>query len=262
MEKIKKLIGMLHVPALIGTPSNALSFEKILDHVLQEADIYIEQGINTFIVENMGDVPYLNRSVGPEIVASMSIITYEIKKRFDAEVGIQILAGCNKEALACALTSGASFIRAEAYVFAHIADEGFMDGCAGELLRYRKQIGAENVKIFADIKKKHSAHVITSDVSIEETAKAAQFFEVDGVIVTGGATGVPADLNELKSVKNSVSIPVLVGSGINLQNLHKYLKYADGLIIGSYFKENGYWKNQLSKDRISAIYQEFQKAIR
>ena len=210
----------------------------------------------------MGDVPYLNRSVGPEIVASMAIITYEIKKRFDAEVGIQILAGCNEEALACALTSGASFIRAEAYAFAHIADEGFMDGCAGDLLRYRKQIGAENVKIFADIKKKHSAHAITSDVSIDETAKAAQFFEADGVIVTGNATSVPVDLNELKSVKNSVSIPVWVGSGINLQNLHKYLKYADGLIVGSYFKENGYWKNQLSEDRVSAIYQEFKKAIK
>ena len=55
-----------------------------------------------------------------------------------------------------AQASGADFIRAEGYVFSHVADEGWMDSCAGELLRYRKLIGAENVLVFTDIKKKHS----------------------------------------------------------------------------------------------------------
>lgn len=36
-----------------------------------------------------------------------------------------------------------------------MADEGFLNACAGDLLRYRKQIGAEHVQIFTDIKKKH-----------------------------------------------------------------------------------------------------------
>lgn len=47
------------------------------------------------------------------------------------------------------------FIRAEGFVFSHVADEGFMNSDAGELLRYRKMIDAENVAIFTDIKKKH-----------------------------------------------------------------------------------------------------------
>ena len=47
------------------------------------------------------------------------------------------------------------FIRAEGYVFSHVADEGWMDSCAGELLRYRKFINAENVLVLTDIKKKH-----------------------------------------------------------------------------------------------------------
>lgn len=67
-----------------------------------------------------------------------------------------------------------------------------MDSCAGTLLRYRKSIGAENIQIYCDIKKKHSAHAITSDVSLEETAHAAEFFLADGLIVTGSATGDPA----------------------------------------------------------------------
>ena len=43
-----------------------------------------------------------------------------------------------------------------------------------------------------------SAHTITSDVSIAETAKAAEYFLSDGVIVTGSSTNVPADTDELK----------------------------------------------------------------
>jgi predicted TIM-barrel enzyme len=38
-------------------------------------------------------------------------------------------------------------------VFSHVADEGLMNACAGQLLRYRKQLGVEEkVAIFTDIK--------------------------------------------------------------------------------------------------------------
>lgn len=67
----------------------------------------------------------------------------------------QILAGGNKEALAVALAANLDFIRAEGFVFSHMADEGFTDACAGTLLRYRKTIDADNILIFTDIKKKH-----------------------------------------------------------------------------------------------------------
>ena len=50
---------------------------------------------------------------------------------------------------------GLDFIRAESFVFSHIGDEGLFNSCAGELLRYRRYIGAEHIKIFTDIKKKH-----------------------------------------------------------------------------------------------------------
>lgn len=251
MELNKGIIGMLHLQALAGTPRNSLKFAEILDFTLRETEIYLKYNINTLMIENMQDVPYLKRQVGPEIVASMAIIAYEIKKRFDLNLGIQILAGANREAIACAMTSGADFIRAEGFVFAHVADEGLMDGCAGDLLRYRKQIGAEGVKIYCDIKKKHSAHTITADVSIAETAKAAQFFEADGVIVTGSSTGDPANVAEVKAVKESVNIPVLVGSGVTAENVQNYIKIADALIIGSYLKKDGNWKNDLSEERIA-----------
>ena len=61
----------------------------------------------------------------------------------------------NKEAVAVAHSSGAEFVRVEGYVFSHVADEGWIDSCSGELLRYRKLIGGDGILLFTDIKKKH-----------------------------------------------------------------------------------------------------------
>lgn len=44
-----------------------------------------------------------------------------------------------------------------------------------------------------------SAHSITSDVGIADTAEAAKFFLADGVILTGSATGQEADHRQLES---------------------------------------------------------------
>lgn len=66
-----------------------------------------------------------------------------------------MLACGNEEAIAIAHANSFNFIRAEGYVFSHIADEGFTNATAGSLLRYRRQIGADHVLVFADIKKKH-----------------------------------------------------------------------------------------------------------
>uniref|UniRef100_A0A8C5T4H6 BtpA family membrane complex biogenesis protein n=1 Tax=Malurus cyaneus samueli TaxID=2593467 RepID=A0A8C5T4H6_9PASS len=129
------------------------------------------------------------------------------------------------------------------------ADEGIINACAGDLLRYRKHIGAEHIQIFADIKKKHSAHALTADVSVAQTAAAAQLFLADGVVLTGTATGHPADPCQLPEVKQAVKIPVLVGSGVTLENVRDYLD-ADALIIGSYFKKEGYWANAVDPDRV------------
>lgn len=187
----------------------------------------------------------------------MSIILYEIKQKFNVPLGIQILAGANKEAIASAYASGADFIRAEGFVFSHIADEGMFNSDAGEILRYRKMINANNIKVFTDIKKKHSAHAITNDVDIAETAKAAEFFMSDGVIITGGSTGKEPNTEELVSVKQAVNIPVLAGSGITAKNINIYKPLCDAFIIGSYFKKDGYWQNDLDEIRIKEFINQY-----
>jgi membrane complex biogenesis BtpA family protein len=178
--------GMVHLRASPGAPRSSHSVSQIVAIALQEADAYIKGGLNGLLIENMHDVPYMNRSAGPEVVATMACAAWELRRAFPSvPIGLQVLAGCNRESLAIAHACDCDFIRAESFVFGHVGDEGYMDACAGDLLRYRRAIGACSVRVFTDVKKKHSAHAVTADVSIAETSVAAAFFDVDGVIVTG-----------------------------------------------------------------------------
>ncbi|KAH9499743.1 hypothetical protein Btru_077714 [Bulinus truncatus] len=248
------VIGMIHVKALPGTPRNSHSVQEIVDQACHEATVYKSAGVDGIMLENMHDIPYLQCSkIGPEVTSVMSVVCHEVKRIFpNSPVGVQILAGANKEALAVAKAAGLQFIRAEGFVFAHVADEGVTNACAGELLRYRREIDAENVLVFTDIKKKHSAHAITSDVDIVSTAQAAEFFLSDGVIITGDATGKPASSQEVKAVLGGINIPVLVGSGVTQDNYHLY-KQAHALIVGSHFKHSGHWQEILDPKRIESF---------
>src|SRR5215510_14166257 len=164
----RALVGMLHLGALPGTPSASHSVEALIEHALTEARIYRDAGFTALAIENMHDRPYLKGGVGPEITAAMTAIARDVKRESGLPLGIQVLAAANREALAIAHAAGADFVRVEGFVYAHVADEGVIESSAGELLRYRRTIGADKVRVFADIKKKHSAHAITADVDIAE----------------------------------------------------------------------------------------------
>ena len=168
---------MVHVGALPGTPRGGAGIEAIAEKAREEALLLAGAGFDAVIIENMHDVPYLRRDVGPEIVGGMSIVARAVREGVRCPVGVQILAGANREAMAVAHAAGLGFIRAEGYVYASVADEGIMEEAdAARLMRYRKQIGAEGVRVICDIKKKHSAHSITADVTLAETVRAAEFF--------------------------------------------------------------------------------------
>ncbi|HOA71850.1 MAG TPA: BtpA/SgcQ family protein [Phycisphaerae bacterium] len=250
----KAVVGMIHVGALPGSPLGGRPLREIVAQAVEEARLLASMGLDALMVENMHDRPYLRQRVGPEVVSAMTAVAAAVREAVDLPLGVQILAGANREALAVAATVGASFLRAENFVFAHVADEGLMpDADAGPLLRYRREIGAEHVRVFADIKKKHAGHALTADIDVTEAARAAAFFGADGVIVTGVATGKPADLSDLRQVAAAVELPVAVGSGITPGNLADFWPHADVFIVGSFYKEDGQWHRPIDPDRLELL---------
>uniref|UniRef100_A0A182P0L3 BtpA family membrane complex biogenesis protein n=1 Tax=Anopheles epiroticus TaxID=199890 RepID=A0A182P0L3_9DIPT len=247
---------LITVTPMPGTPLYKGSVDKLVREVRAEANIYSKCGVDGVLVENMHDIPYIRPKdgIGPEITSTMTRVALAVREMLpDIPCGVQILAGCNREAMAVAKACQLQFIRAEGYVFGHMADEGFTDACGGSLLRYRKQIDAEDVLVLTDIKKKHSSHAITSDVSIAETASAAEFFLSDGLIVTGSSTGSTAELSDLQALRGKVNLPIIIGSGLTLGNLAEYWTLAHGAIVGSHFKESGHWSAPLCQKRVQTF---------
>jgi membrane complex biogenesis BtpA family protein len=249
----KPIIGVIHVGALPGTPANHQSVAELVRNAVGEAIIYRDSGVDGIIIENTHDVPFLRGTVGSEIVAAMTRIGQAVKSESKLPVGVQILAGANLEAMAVAHAADLDFIRAEAYVFAHIADEGLIESSAAKLLRYRKQIGAERVEVWADIKKKHSAHAITSDISLAATAETVEFMRGNAVIVTGNVTGDAPKLEDVMEAKAHCHLPIILGSGVDANNLAEFYPIADGFIIGSAFKKDGHWMNGVEKQRVRRL---------
>jgi membrane complex biogenesis BtpA family protein len=246
----KPVIAMIHLAAMPGTPAARSSLREIERTALSEARIYRECRVDGVMLENMHDTPYLRQKVGPEIVAAMAVIARAVKDATTLPTGMQILAGANLEALAVAHAAGLDFIRAEGFAFAHVADEGVIESSAAELLRFRKQISAERVQIWADVKKKHAAHAITADVSLAETAAAVEFMRGDAVIVTGSMTGKPPLPADVAEAKRGTKLPVLLGSGVTADNLQGFYDAADGFIVGSHFKAGGVWSHPVDAKRV------------
>lgn len=247
------IIGVIHLPSLPGSAGYKGNIGEILDSALSDAMTYKKESVDALIVENMHDAPYLKGYVEPETVAAMAVIATAVKRETALPMGVQLLAAANIESLGVAVSCGLEFIRAEGFVFAHVGDEGLHESSAAHLMRRRAYLKAEHVRIFADIKKKHSAHAITSDVSLTETARTAEFFGADGVIVTGSFTGEPADAGEVESVRLSTKAKVLVGSGVTADNIRTYSEHADALIVGSAFKHEGNWRNQVDPERVKCL---------
>jgi len=242
---------MIHVGALPGTPRSATDLGQIIQQAVAEAATYTAAGLDGLLIENMHDVPYLCGKVGPEIVAGMTAVGLAVRRASPLPLGVQVLAAANREALAVAQACGATFVRIENFAYAHVADEGLMPVAeAGPLLRYRRQIGAENVAVVADVKKKHSSHAITGDVSLAQAAQTSEFFGADAIVVTGAATGQAASAQEVAAAGRAVRIPVWVGSGVRPDNLPLLWPHADAFIVGSFFKVDGSWSGPVDPARV------------
>lgn len=247
----KKLIGMVHLHASPGTPFAKHTPDRIVEQAVLEARALADEGFDGIILENMHDAPYVHgEDLGPEVVAVMARSLAAVRGAVGVPIGVQILSGGNRAALACAHACGGSFIRCENFVFSHVADEGLLAKAeAGGLLRYRRAIGAEGIPVYCDIKKKHASHAVTADLGLGDVAEAAAFFGADGLIVTGTATGRPTAVADVREVREACDLPVLVGSGVTPESAGGLLEFADALIVGSWIKSGGAWKNPVDAVR-------------
>lgn len=246
----KPLIGVVHLPPLPGSPRNELSIKEICERALRDAEAYLMGGMDGIIIENYGDVPFYPKRVGPETVASMVYVATRLTEKIDLPLGINVLRNDAFAAFSIAYVVGGKFVRVNVLSGAVVTDQGFIESEAYEVLRFRKALGAKNVKLFADVHVKHA--ILLGERPIElEAYELLNRSLADALIVTGESTGVEPDINKIKNIKEKIpQSKVLAGSGINKNNLSKYLTICDGVIVGTHLKKNGVTENPVDLAKV------------
>ena len=85
-------------------------------------------------------------------------------------------------------------------------------------------------------------------------------FNADVVIFTGQRTGHAADLDYLRKIRAAASLPTLVGSGVDPDNVRDILAIVDGVIVASALKVDGRWWNPVDRERAKLFVQRARKA--
>ena len=248
-----RLIGMVHLPPLPGSPRWDGSMEKAIAVALADASALIDNGMDALIVENYGDAPFTAGRVSAATVAAMAVIAQEIRRALpDAPLGVNVLKSDARSALAVATAIGARFIRVNVLAGAVVADQGIVQTDAYDLLRDRRLLGVD-VAIFADVQGKHA--VPLAPVELEQQARdlAARAL-ADGLVVSGRATGDATPIEDVKRVRSAVpTTPVLVGSGVTADTIAEILSVAEGVIVGTFVKRDGSVRQPVDPERVRRL---------
>jgi uncharacterized protein len=238
------MIGMVHTLALPGTPLYDVSggMKKILNQAVEEAKILEDVGFHALLYCNESDMPYQTR-MEPEVTAAMTYVVTEVQKRVNLPHGINMLLD-PLSSLAIAHATGGKFIRCF-LSGTYAGDLGFYTPDAPSLLRLRKNLQAEHIRIICNVTAGFSTNL--DHRAVEDVANAAVFIGLaDAVCVGGPAAGKEADIALIGNVAEKVpNTPVVVGTGVAEQNITDLAKVADGFIIGTSIKVDGHTLNPI-----------------
>jgi len=254
----KPVIAMVHLRPLPGSPHYNISdtMEDLVRVALKDAKALENGGVDGILVSNESDIPYLFR-VGPETVASMTYISSRIKEEVSIPVGIDVLWGDARAALAIAKVVGSRFIRT-LLSGVYASDLGLINTEGAKVMRYRKFIGADDVKIFIYLNPEFASSLSPRPLSI--IAKTLRWLRMaDAYCVSGPMPGMPPDIEEIKRIKNEVpDVPVIANTGMNKENVAKYLEYVDGVIVGTALKVGNITLNPVDEEKVK----EFMKVVK
>jgi membrane complex biogenesis BtpA family protein len=246
------MIGMVHTLALPGAPryDPAGGMRRIVEHARAEARALADAGFHALLYCNEADMPWQTR-LEAETVAAMAAVVVEVQATMSLPFGINMLLD-PAASIAVAHATGARFVRAFV-TGGYVGDMGVFNTDGPGVLRLRSRIGAQTVRVLANITAGFS--VPLAERPIEDAAKGAVFVGMaDAVVVNAAAAGVAVEHDRVARVAAAVpDTPVVVGTGAAEHNVGALMAVADGFIVGSSIKRDGKTLNPVDPARAAAF---------
>ncbi len=248
----KPIIAMCHFEALPGDP--LYDPQKGMDWVLERGreDMLALQagGVDAVMFSNERSLPYLTK-VETITVACMANIIAELKGLLDIPFGVNVLWDASAS-IDLAVATGGKFVR-EIFTGVYASDFGLWNTHCGEVVRHQHAVSGQHVKLLFNIFPEASAYL--AGRTPDSIAMSTVFnTRPDGLCVSGLTAGVETDTQTLKLVKNAVpDTPIFANTGVTLSNVEAQLSIADGAIIGTTFKRDGYIWNEVDTRRVKQL---------
>lgn len=245
----KPIIAMCHLLALPGDPEYDADggMRKVIERARHDLIALQEGGVDGILFSNEFSIPYLT-NVKTETVTAMARIIGELMSEIKVPYGVDVLWDPYKT-FDLAVAVDAKFVR-EIFTGVYASDFGLWNTNYGEVIRHKHRIGAKNVKALFNIVPEAAKYL--ADRDIESIAKSTVFNnKPDALCVSGLVAGQETDTQTLKRVKNVVGdVVVFVNTGVRLSNVEEQLSVADGAVIGTTFKRDGNFYNEVDKERV------------
>lgn len=254
-----RVVGVLHLPPLPGSArgGQAATITGIIDAALRDALCYREAGIDTVIVENYGDLPFVRGRVDAAVTCAMTRVVDAVRRETGLVIGVNVLRNDVVTGVSIAALTGARFVRANVYVGVMQTESGIVQGCAHEVQQELKRLGAE-IEVWADLDVKHAAPLVRRSIA-ELADDATERAFASALIITGPATGAAADPNLVAELReHSPNIPIYIGSGANEHTI-PLMPGATGFIVGTAMKAGGIVTNPVDPARVRTIVEAAQR---
>lgn len=248
----KPVIAMCHLHALPGDPG--YDAEKGLDWVVEQgrADLRAlqEGGVDAVMFSNEYSLPYLT-TVDPITTACMARVITELLAEVRAPFGVNVLWD-PVASIDLAVATGASFVR-EIFTGVYASDFGLWNTNCGAVIRHQHAVHGQHVKLLFNIVPEAAAYLAARDTAA--IARSTVFnARPDAICVSGLTAGAETSPATLRLVKEAIpDTPVFANTGVNPANVGEQLAIADGAVVGTTFKRDGYIWNEVDVARVRAL---------
>jgi hypothetical protein len=254
---MRGLIGVVHLLPLPGDPGyRDGGFAAAYARAQADAEALVRGGVDGLIVENFGSAPFVKGTGHDRIPAQQAAALAHVShacKQLGVPVGVNCLRNDGMTALGIAAACGLDFVRINVHIGAYVTDQGLIEGEAHATLRWRQQLDASRVEIWADVLVKHAAPLAPIEPETA-TRDCVQRGMADAVVVTGEATGLPVSVQLLERVRSvCAGRPVVIGSGLSPERVSELLPWAEAAIVGTWVKHEGQVRNPVDPDRVRAL---------
>lgn len=248
----KPIIAMCHLHALPGDP--AYDPDRGMEWVVEQgrADLLALQqgGVDAVMFSNEYSLPYLTK-VEQITCACVARVIAELRSEIRVPYGVNMLWD-PVASIDVAVASGATFVR-EIFTGVYASDFGLWNTNCGEVIRHQHAVHGQNVRLLFNIVPEAAAYLAEREVA--DIARSTVFnTQPDGICVSGLTAGAETSLSALRLVKEAIpDTPVFANTGVTAANVEEQLAVADGAIVGTTFKQDGYIWNDVDAERVRVL---------